>query len=209
MRLKKWGLAALALAAVLLLAACGDGGEQAPPEAGSQPEKEEQLLLVASQDVHVMLGANAILEGEEASGQADIGLTGPTAFLRIGRQKKTGLEMMAVADNKGQNLAEDFTLSGVFDEYGDLVSGWFAQITAVDIDGDSTMELVACIGDRSGVMQAVVYRYQPGEETAFEVAGRVDGQIQMTIEEDRILVPHTEAEKAAKYTYADGEVKPA
>lgn len=206
-------LAAVFLAALcLMLCACGDkdAGEDAGEVAESSAESDasqEQLLFVAEQAEHIIMRGSALQEGEEATLQAELGLVGPTGFFTIGADKD-GLRLMGVAQNNGQNFAEDFDLPGAFDEEGAFKASYYAQITTVDIDQDSELEVVVCIGNKATEMQTVVYRCTGGQRP-FEAAGRIDGQVQMTLRDEEFLVPNTEPQLGQKFRYKDGGIEEA
>lgn len=195
-------LTLIALLAALACALFACGGK-APSSASLPPEEgADQLLLVAENAEHIILSWRA-LEADaraEADMMVEMAIGGPTARLSIGQEEAGGIAARGMAGSAGQNLADGFNLADAFDEARCLVRGYYVQISAVDMDGDATPEVIACVGNKATGMQALFYRYTGGDEP-FTLVGVVDGQIQITVEGDTILVPHTDPALGVKYLY--------
>ena len=180
-------------------------GSRSAPD--SQDTADTQLLLVAERDEHIILSAGQILDGDEVTMQVEMGVLGPTAMFSIGPDKPNGARVLGIVNAEGYSFLQDFSLPGLYDEYGDLLVDYHVQITAVDMDDDAGMEVLVSVGNKATVMQTVVYHYDEAAPTKFVVAGVIDGEIQMSVKGRKIKVPNTDPALATKYKYKDGTIE--
>lgn len=176
--------ACLALALSLLLAGCGGA-----VRADSVPRDDGPLLVQADEMHTLLLNSAEAAAGIEVSMAVELALTGPTAHFSIGPEKPAGLRVQGVASGKGQALGEAPAGGAAFDEYGNLAAGYCVQLSALDLDGDGTYEVLASIGNRTDAMRTVVYRCQSGANEPFLPVGTIDGAAQMTVEDGVIHAP--------------------
>lgn len=226
--MKKRVLVAVCLVVCLALAACSGGAastssggpsgghgtsqQLSSPDAAGASSQSGGVLAAAPlfecDGEYILLGTDAVLAGEAANMTSELSISGPTAFFTIEKEGANGLRLAGVAGSAGQEFLGDFAdaLPQMFDEYGDVLPGYLAQITTKDLDRDGVQDVVVSMGDGKAVMYTVVYRYVGGE-VPFALVGQAAGEAAMAWRDGQLVVPYGTEGAQDVFVYEEGVLK--
>jgi len=138
-------------------------------------------------------------------------LDGEKFEILLGRDTPNGTktQVFSTSMQQGWQLPTELTVGnlGPFDEYGDLVEGFSLYVTEYDFTGDGVPEVVLAASDRMLETYVWVYNYTFSEYdiAPLELAWSGEGQSDVWLEGDRIVLPYGSQGLADEYMYAGNE----
>ena len=161
------------------------------------------LLNVPGEDYIMLSGEEVTKEGESAQFEADISNNIRDVVFLIRRGSPNLTDILVSFDDTAYNLIYDLEIDTGFDDFGNLLTGYYTQLTAYDLDSDGKKEVIVSVGDKSQSMSTTVFKFtdktdDPGD-SPFKNLGTVNGQKNMHIEKNKIRVPVEGVEQAVDY----------
>jgi len=156
------------------------------------PNNINEMLFRGVSDEYIFLYGKDIAGGVERTIEVDMTPDGHKARLAIRRETPNGTRIMAIANNIGQNFVLDIVGESeqhAFDEWWEMREGYYAQITAVDLDGNGIKEIVVSVGNASYDMITYIYKFTNSFDEPFVLVGSIYGQQYMELKHGSIFVP--------------------
>ena len=132
-----------------------------------------------------------------------------TFVIRRGSPNMTDI-VVFINDNVGLNWSSQYfseaSTSVGFNEWGDLLEGYYLQLTLYDLDLNGTKELIVSVGNKSWNMQTTVFQYTGIPEAPFSPIGTIDGQEYMWLDDGKMVAPYGSQGLFEVYDVQDGEI---
>ncbi len=169
-----------------------------PPVEKAEVVEEPELSVVLFESEY---GESIIAKGEELffgdSKYLATDLDGDrnTEELQLGRnvgksyaQVKGNVNTKIVVNSaSGERQLRESYLEEAYDEYGELKNEFYVQLTAIDLDGNSTKEVVASVGNGERLLRTSVFRYTAGEENSCEYVGFFMSKEKVTFDGEKLF----------------------
>ena len=187
----------LLLAVLLLLSLCACGGSQEPSSTessssvitasesasndsvvsslysmltGEDTEITDRIVVGLSNSDSFIYRGSSILLGKSFEVGRDCDGDTLEEYFRVGLDTPNGLKVLAAVENRGSNLAVNFTLNAAFDESRDIREDYYIQLSFLDLDGDGDEDLLVTAGNLSDLSETLFYKLEGG---TFEFCGSV------------------------------------
>ncbi len=108
------------------------------------------------------------LDGDRNTEELQLGRNVGKSYAQIKGNVNTKI---VVKSASGERQLRESYLEEAYDDFNELKNEYYIQLTAIDLDGDGTKEVVASVGDNAGILRTSVFRYTAGEENSCEYAG--------------------------------------
>ena len=174
--MKKVFLLATSMLFVLNFTACDLPGKE--PEVAEVP-KENVVLFETKYGESIIAKGEELFFGDAKYLATDLDGDRNIEELQLGRnvgksyaQVKGNVNTKIVVNSaSGERQLRESYLEEAYDEYGELKNEFYVQLTAIDLDGNNSKEIVASVGNNAGVLRTSVFRYIPDAENACEYMG--------------------------------------
>ena len=134
--------------------------------------------------------------------KVDLDKDGKEEMILIGLDHPTGIRILGIKGEYGTNLIDG--LEFATDEHGDIMDGFFIQASHVDLDKDGKDEVLMSVGDKSIEMRTAIYKVRDAEEDSFKLVGIIEGQSEMYLDGNHIIVPYGSQGLFDEYIYDKG-----
>lgn len=94
---------------------------------------------------------------------------------------------IVVNSTSGERQLRESYLEEAYDEYGELKNEFYVQLTAIDLDGNNSKEIVASIGNNAGVLRTSVFRYTADTEISCEYTGYFVSKNKVVFDGEKLL----------------------
>jgi len=170
-----------------------------------------ETMFVAMDMEYIMLdGYSMVMEGKTASATIMLNDTDEVKFY-LARDNPNGMKANAIFNGYGQNLLNDGWggNSWGFDEMGSLKDDWYIQMSACDLDGDGTKEIIVTVGNNLVDSVTAFYSLDKGtidHSRHFYYRGFIEGQTNCIFDGTKLILPFGGQGLAEVYRYIKGEI---
>ncbi len=171
---------------------------------GKQNKTTQELLFETNAEDFIILDGKSIsIDGKVKEMNVDLNGDGNLESFSIGRDHPNGVLILGVANETGQNFADDINLD--YASNSDAINDdYFVQVTCLDFDNDNTKEIAVSIGNMLIEMQTLIYRYTNSTDQPFEYVGKIEGQEKMMVKDNgNIIAPFGSQGLNEEYKYVD------
>lgn len=203
--MKKIFLFMIILSLTLNITACKLPGEE--PEVVEEP-KVEVVLFEAEHAESIIAKGEDLFFGDAKYLSTDLDGDRNTEELQLGRnvgksyaqvKGNVNTKIVVKSASSERQLRESY-LEEAYDEYGELKNEFYVQLTAIDLDGDNSKEIVASVGNNDGILRTAVFRYTASEENSCEYAGFFKSESKVVFDGEKLVSGEN------TYVYKRGEL---
>lgn len=108
------------------------------------------------------------LDGDRNTEELQLGRNVGKSYAQVKGNVNTKI---VVKSESGERQLRESYLEEAYDEYNELKNEFYIQLTAIDLDGDATKEIVASVGNNEGLLRTSVFRFSAGAENTCEYTG--------------------------------------